>query len=175
MKLDALNKDFSTAHLDVIDLVDEETPDLEKEHEVMDKYKEDVTSASLQLRALLKAAPSSSDVTQPISHKLSRIKRCPEDTEEGLSSLDGSHVEASLLEQHKEKVSEMKKELYSLYDEIIALDLSDNHEVHVVVNHASMEALQFNCACHIKKLLNTHSLTPGTLPLMVRVSPSFPS
>ena len=49
----------------------------------------------------------------------------------------------------------MKKELYTLYDEIVALDLSDDHEV--VVNHASMESLQFNCACHVKKLLNAHS------------------
>ncbi len=155
MKLEALDKDFSVAHLDVIDLVDEESPDLEKEHEVMDKHEEDVTSASLRLRALLKAVPSSSDAIRPISRKLSRIKRYLVDTEESLSSLDGSHVEASLLEQHQEKVSDMKKELYTLYDEIIALDLSDEHVI--VANHASLEALQFNCACHVKKLLNAHS------------------
>ena len=47
MKLEALDKDFSAAHLDVIDLVDEEASDLEKEHEVMDKHEEDVTAASL--------------------------------------------------------------------------------------------------------------------------------
>ena len=55
MKLEALNKDFSAAQLDVIDLVDEESSDLEKEHEVMDKHEEEVmdkheeevTSASL--------------------------------------------------------------------------------------------------------------------------------
>ena len=69
--------------------------------------------------------------------------------------MDGNHVEASLLEQHQEKVSDMTKELYTLYDEIIELDLSDDHEV--VANYASLEALQFNCAHHVKKLLNAHS------------------
>ena len=103
----------------------------------------------------MKAAPSSSDATRPISHELAHIKRCLEDTEEGLSSLDGTRIEASLLEQHQEKMSDMKKELYTLYDEIIALNFSDDHEV--VINHASMEALLFNCACHVKKLLNAHS------------------
>ena len=47
MKLEALDKDFSAAHLDVINLVDEEASDLENEHQVMDKQEEDVTSASL--------------------------------------------------------------------------------------------------------------------------------
>ena len=74
MKVEALDKHFSTAHLDVIDLVDKELLDLEKEHEVMDKHEEDVTSASLRLHALLKATPSSSDATRPISCKLSCVK-----------------------------------------------------------------------------------------------------
>ena len=69
MKLEALDKHFRAAHLNVIDLVEEESPDLEKEHEVMDKHEEDVTSASLRLRALLKATPSSSDATRPIPSK----------------------------------------------------------------------------------------------------------
>ena len=49
----------------------------------------------------------------------------------------------------------MKKELYTLHDEIMALNLLDDHEV--VANHASLEELQFNCACHVKKLINVHS------------------
>ena len=69
--------------------------------------------------------------------------------------MDSSHVEASLLKQHQEKVIDRKKELYTLYDEIIVLDISDNREV--VTNHASLEAIQFNWAHHIKKLLNAHS------------------
>ena len=37
-KLEVLDKGFSAAHLDVMDLEDEESPDLEKEHEAMDKH-----------------------------------------------------------------------------------------------------------------------------------------
>ena len=103
MKLEALDKDFSAVHLDIIDLVDEEASDLEKEHEVMEKQKEDITSASLRLRTLLKAAPSSSDATHPLSRKLSLIKRCLEDTEQSLSSFDGSHVRLHCLSSTRRK------------------------------------------------------------------------
>ena len=113
--LEVLDKRFSAAHLDVMDLVDEESPDLEKEHEAMDKHEEDVTYASLRLHALSKTTSSSSEVTHPLSRKLSRIKRYLGDTNESLS-LDSSRVETSLLEQHQEKVSDMKKELSTLYD-----------------------------------------------------------
>lgn len=136
VKLETMNKDFRAAHLDVMDLVDEESPDIEKEHEAMDKHEDDVTSVSLRLRALLKVTFSSSDTARPLSRKLTRIKHCLEETEDSLSSLKDSHVEASLLEQHQEKVS---GELSSLYDEIITLYLPDDHEV--VTKHTSLEAL----------------------------------
>ena len=62
MKLESLDKDFSPTHLDFVqDLVDEETSDLEKQNEVIDKHNEDIMSASLRLLPLFKAAPSFSD------------------------------------------------------------------------------------------------------------------
>ena len=87
MKLEALDKDFSASHMDVIDLVDEESSDLEKEHKVMDKHEENVTSSSLQLHTLLKAVPLYSDTmllvqyhaNSPASSATLRIlkKACP--------------------------------------------------------------------------------------------------
>ena len=76
-KLESLDKDFRTAHLDVIDALEEHSPDLEAEHEVLDKHENDVSAASLHLQALAKPSSRSDDVSgvRPLSRKLSRAKR----------------------------------------------------------------------------------------------------
>ena len=52
-RLEGLDKDFRSAHIDVVDLVEDDSPDIEKEYEAMDKHEDDVSSASLRLQALL--------------------------------------------------------------------------------------------------------------------------
>jgi hypothetical protein len=121
----------------------------------------------------LKVTPSSSDATRPLSCKLSRIKRCLEDTEKSQSSLDGGRVETPLLEQHREKVGDMKKELSILYEEIIALNLSDDHDL--VASHASLKALQLSVPITSRSYSTISPPAPSVLSPTVRVPPSFPN
>ena len=49
----------------------------------------------------------------------------------------------------------MKRELSALYKEIVALDLSEDHDL--VTDHTVLETLLFKCAHQVKKLLNQSS------------------
>lgn len=164
-KLDALDKEFRAAHLEVISALDDDSPELEPQYEVMDKHEDDVAAASLRLQALLKPALSSADrdvsSVRPLSRKLSRVERSLRDTEASLALLDGDHDEIPLLENHQEKLSDLKKELYTLYEELIALDLPDDHEL--LGRHEALEAQHFSCSYSLKKLLKVHpSRSTGT-------------
>lgn len=156
-RLEALDKDFRTAHLEVISVLEEDSPDLEHECTVMDKHEDDVADASLRLQALLKPAPPLADAssTRLHSRKLSRIERCLKDTETSLEMLDDHHDEVPLLEQHQEKLADLKKELHVLYEELIALDLPDGHDL--LVQHDALETRLFNCSHRLKKLLSAHA------------------
>ena len=156
-KLEGLDKEFRASHLDVMDLIEEDSPDQEKEDEILDKHEDDVAATTLRLQTLLKSTspPSSTDVTRPLSRKLSRVERCLEEADRSLSLLDASHDEVPLLKQHQERLADMMKELSTLYEELIVLDLPDDHVL--ARKHTAMEALQFKCAHCVKKLLNAHS------------------
>ena len=103
-KLEGLDKEFRAAHLDVMGLIDEDTPEMEKEDEVLDKHEDDITAMNLHLQTLIESStpPASTGATRPLSRKLSRIERCLNEADESLSSLDVGHDEVPLLEQHQE-------------------------------------------------------------------------
>lgn len=156
-KLEGRDKEFRTAHLDVMGLIEEGSPDMEKENEVLDKHEDDVSAATLHLQALVKPVtpPASTDATRPLSRKLSRIERCLRETDRSLSMLDDRHDEVPLLEQHQERLADVMKDLSALYEELIVLDLPDEHELARM--HADLEAVQFRCAHNVKKLLSAHA------------------
>ena len=163
-KLENLDKEFRAAHLEVISALDDDSPDLEHEHTVMDKHEDDVSSASLRLQALLKPSSPSADTssTRLPSRKLLPIDRSLKDTEVTLGALDDSHDDVPLLEQHQERLADLKKELYSLYEELIVLDLPDGHES--LVQHEALEARLFDCSHSLKKLLGAHASRPSGTP-----------
>ena len=76
-KLEGLDKDFRSVHYDIVDLFEEDSEDLEKEHEVLDKHEDDVTATSLRLQKLITLISSTMDTggEKTSSRKLSRIER----------------------------------------------------------------------------------------------------
>ena len=50
---------------------------------------------------------------------------------------------------------DVKKELSAIYEELVAVDLPDDHAL--VIQHADLEKLHFNCSHIIKKLLGSHA------------------
>ena len=82
--------------------------------------------------------------------KLSRMECCLKDTEECYTTTDVHDV--ALLEQNQGKVNDMKRQLSALYEEIVVLDLSEDHDLDT--DHTVLEMLPFKCAHKLKKLLN---------------------
>ena len=103
-RLESLDRDFRAAHLNVIDATDEDSPELDGEHEVLDRHEEDVSEASLSLQGLMKPASRTNDTSgvRLLSRKLSRAERCLRATEHALSSIDPVEGSVPLLEQHHE-------------------------------------------------------------------------
>ena len=52
-------------------------------------------------------------------------------------------------------MSDAKKELSTIYEELIGVDLPDDHAL--VTQHAGLETLHFNCSHLIRKLLSSHA------------------
>ena len=58
-----------------------------------------------------------------------------------------------LLEQYQEQLTDVKKEICSIYEEFITTDLQDDHAL--IAQHVELEKLHFDCSHVIKKLLGT--------------------
>ena len=108
---------------------------------------------SLRLQKL--SAPcmtANSGMEKQLSRKLTRVRRHLKETEEALAPLSEGHDDVPLLEQYQEKMSDIKKSLSAVDEELVTLDLDDDHDL--VVQHAELEKLHFNCSHSIKKLLS---------------------
>lgn len=68
--------------------------------------------------------------------------------------MDSEDLDHSLLEQHREQLSDQKHELFVVHEDLISLDLDDDNPL--VTQHASLVRLQFNCF-HVKKLISTRN------------------
>lgn len=103
---------------------------------------------------------------RPISRNLARIESGLDATGGTLASVDHDPSEIPLLQQHQEKLDDYKRELSSIYKEILALDLKDDHRL--VILHARLEQLQFDSSHKVKKLISlisSHSAPqPQSLP-----------
>lgn len=67
--------------------------------------------------------------------------------------MDSEDQDHSLLEQHREQLSDCKHQLFVVYEHLITLDLDDDNPI--VTQHTSLVRLQFNCFHNIKKLIST--------------------
>ena len=77
VKLEGFDKDFRSIHYEIVDLFDEDSDDLEKEHEVLDKHEDYVTATSLRLQKIIANSSSAMDAgnKKALSRKLARVER----------------------------------------------------------------------------------------------------
>lgn len=134
-KLETLDADFKAHHLQIVDLInDDDEEELEKEQETLDKHDEDVTSHVVRLQQ--SSTPVVSGNRKASSRKLLRLECCLNSTEEILVALPGDDG-VSLLEQHCEQLSDHKKELAAVYEDLVSLDLEDEDDLFVL--HARLD------------------------------------
>ena len=138
-------------------MLEEDSENLEKEHEVLDKHEDDVTATSLCLQKLITCSLSVMDAgtEKASSRKLSHVECRLKVTNDALALLKEDHDDVPLLEQYQEQMGDVKKELSAIYEEFVAVDLPDDHAL--VIQHADLEKLHFNCSHIIKKLLGSHA------------------
>lgn len=66
------------------------------------------------------------------------------------------------MEQHKERLDDVKRELSAIYEELITIDLPDDHRL--VTQHANLEKAHFDESHTVKRLIASFSIqatTPG--------------
>ena len=132
-QLEALDKDFKSLHFDVVDLIDSgATADLE-EQDILDSHDDDMTSLVV------------------------RLQQVAADTEGILGAVADDHDDVPLLEQYREQLAQYKKELSTVCDDLVALDLE------VFKSHVRLESLHFDCSHRVKKLLSAHSSRSTTV------------
>lgn len=101
-KLQDLDKEFWSVHFEVINLFEEQSPDLEREHEVLDKHEDDVTAMSLRLQKLVTPNSVTGYIERGLSRKLAWVERRLRAIEEALARVTDDHDDVTLLEQHQE-------------------------------------------------------------------------
>ena len=160
-KLEGLEHDFKTSHLQLIDLIDDED-ELEQEQEFLDHHDDDVASLTVRLQKLMTASSSSATPDagkKAPTRKLSRLDRNLSNTND---FLDGHPTDTSLLEQHAAQLTTYGKELAAVYETLVTLDLEEEDDL--FVQHAKLEKLHFSCSHKVRKLLNSHSPSSVSAP-----------
>ena len=82
-------------------------------------------------------------------------------THEAILSLASDPSDRSLLEQYREQLSDYKRDLASVYEELLVLEFGDDDER--LTLHSRLEKLLFECSHQLKKLLSSHSSESTTV------------
>ena len=156
-KLQTLDSDFRTVHLELIDLIDEaNTEALDADQERLDKL-DDVSGLTVRLEALMNpATPPIAPVAptldrRPLTRKLARVQTGLNRIDEPIAPTD-TPVEHALLSQYQEEVSDYKKDIATLYEELITKNVADDE---LFVTHSALERQLSYTSYKIKSLLVT--------------------
>ena len=154
-KLKDFDSNFKEFYLLIIDQVDGDEA-LEAEQVVLDEHDDDVASLTVRLQRLMNSDSTTPTVThdrerRSLSLKISRLERGLKATDEAVSAPTEDTEDLSLV-QHQEQLSDYKKDLAVLYDNIVALDPKEDDEL--LTQHSKLEGLLFDCSRKVKKLID---------------------
>ena len=162
-KLDTLDNDFNTQHLNIIDALESEEH-LEAEQEVLDKHDDDVTELSLRLQALCShtpvatgAHPDRTIVERRLAHLQARLM----DASADVSKLTPDHRDIHLIHLYQEQLSEFRREHSNLRNETAAItaDLADR----LYTDMKAQDKLIFDMSVEVTRLLYNPTLAPDSL------------
>ena len=159
-KLKSLDKEFRGLHYEVIDLIDDGSEDtVEAEQVVLDKHDDDVAALTVRLESLAVVAVSSTaDARRPLSRRLSRLQTSSKRIRD---IIHDAPVEHAVLKQCQEEVSDYKKDLATVYNDLISHDIDESDELSVA--HSALEIELSEVASKLKGLLApAPGYTPGT-------------
>ena len=131
----------------------------ENEQETLDKLDDDVASITIRLQQLVAKCGSSatSGALKSSSRKLSRLERSLNAVNEALALIPVDHDDVPLLEQYSKQLLDYKRDLATIYDDLATHDLNDDGAL--LVLHAKLERLQFECSHRVKSSCSTSAPT----------------
>ena len=163
-RLKDLDSNFKDLHMEVVDAL-ELDEDVEAEQVILDKHDDRVSSFTVRLQGLINSSTTTPTVTnererKSLSLKLSRLERSLTATDEAISALPEVTEDLSLVQQYQEQLIDYKKDLATLYDNIVALDPEEDDDLFTL--HSRIEKSLFNCSLNVKKLMNASHLEAST-------------
>ena len=156
VKLEVLDTEYKALHLQLIDLIDEETEEMDQEQVNLDKHDDSVAVLSVRLQSIPVFLQSLLMLAGRLQHESSLIvESLLAATDEALGTMPGGG-DITFVEQHAEQLINYKKELASIYEELVSLDLDEDD---LFFLHARLEKLHFACS-HIRQLRSSLSTNP---------------
>ena len=160
VKLEVLDTEYKALHLQLIDLIDEETEEMDQEQVNLDKHDDSVAVLSVRLQSLVlnsSVSTVASDAGRKASaRKLSRLETLLAATDEALGTMPGGG-DITFVEQHADQLIDYKKELASIYEELVSLDLDEDD---LFFLHARLKKLHFAYSHKVRQLRSSLSTNP---------------
>ena len=151
-KLKEHDADFRKIHLAIIDLTEDEDPALPDEQAVLDEHDDLVATLTVRIMALADAAVPTS--TKSVSEREILTRRCTRlesqltEVETALVSL--SHDDVCQLDEYREQLSDIKREISAVSDKLLALTPEEAEALPSKVK--GLEKLLFNSSIRLKEL-----------------------
>ena len=152
-KLQTLDSDFRTVHLELINEANTEA--LDAEQKCLDKLDDDVSGLTVRLEALINpATPPTEPVApprRPLTRKLARVQTGLNHIDEAIAPID-TPVDRALLSQYQEELQyiRVQKDSVTLYEELTAKNVADDE---LFVTHSALDKQLFSTSHKMKSLL----------------------
>ena len=162
--LESLDSEFKVHHLAVVDAIDgTDDTTLRNEQDILDEHDDEISALAVRLQKLIATCSTIADpdVRKIPSRRLTRLDKSLSSIADQVESLTGDSSNTCLIHQYEEQVSDLKKELASVRDSLLSLDLDDSDELYVTV--AKIEKSIFDCSLNLKKLLKSSVAETPTL------------
>ena len=161
-KLQTLAEEFKIHHFAVIDLIDDEE-ELAAQQTILDNLDDDVTQITVGLEALTtKGTSTTNNVAKVALKRLRYLERGFTSVSDSLESLD-EEENTCLLQQHRDRLTDMRKELSDIRQEFLSVDHEDTREFDELLDR--FEQTLFDLSLKIRKLLRP--VATATAPTLV--------
>ncbi len=162
-RLEALDADFKTHHLAVIDVVgDEDAELLAQEQDILDKHDDEVASLAYRLEQLSKTrAPDAGKGGRTIAtRRLSQLDKKLSTLNAAIEKLSSDPSETHLVHLYEEQLRDCKVELGEVRTEVLSLVRDESDELNTTV--LKIDQGIFDMSLQVKKLLYRPDRAPET-------------
>ena len=154
-RLQTLAEEFKVHHYAVIDLI-EDDDELAKEQETLDNFDDDVAQLISRLEKLVTKVPSTGSSLHKVATKrIKLLQRRLSSVSDSIGSLTPKEDCVCLLQQQEEHLTDMKRELAVVRNELLSADYEDAGEFDDALD--TIEKGIFDCSLRVRKLLRSQN------------------